>query len=87
MRALFLAGPPAPGRLTCPIYVIDLESGRMNEIARFAHPTKVTDVYQPHTISRSNPHPVWSPDGRQLLVNANEGGTRLGMFLLEDFLP
>lgn len=74
-------------RLTCPVYLIDLETGRMNEIARFHHPTKVTDVYQPHTISRSNLHPVWSPDGRRLLVNANEGATRLGMFLLEDFLP
>lgn len=70
----------------CPVYVIDLATGQMAEIARFNHITKITDTYQPHTLFRSNLHPVWSPDGSRLLVNANENGTRLGLFLLENFL-
>lgn len=73
-------------RRECPVYIIDLATGQMAEIARFAHRTKHTDTYQPHTLFRSNLHPVWSPDGSRLLVNANEDGTRLGMFLLEGFL-
>ena len=73
-------------RQCCPIYLIDLSTGAVSEIARFDHSTKLTSTYQPGTIHRSNLHPVWSPDGSKLLVNANEGGTRLGMYLLEDFL-
>lgn len=73
-------------RQTCPVYLVDLATGQMSEIARFAHSTKITDRYQPHTILRANLHPVWSPDGQQLLVNANEGGMRLGMYLLDGFL-
>ncbi len=73
-------------RLCCPVYVIELETGICREIARFEHHTKVTDTYQPHTLLRSNLHPVWSPDSRSLLVNVNDGASRLGMYLLEDFL-
>lgn len=73
-------------REICPVYLIDLTSGQMSEIARFAHSTRITDTYQPHTIMRANLHPVWSPDGRQLLVNVNDSGQKLGMVLLSDFL-
>lgn len=73
-------------RQICPVYLIDLGTGQMGEIARFSHSTKNTNTYQPGTIYRANLHPVWSPDSQQLLVNTNNGGTRLEMSILEDFL-
>jgi hypothetical protein len=27
-------------------------------------------------VNRGQPHPIWSPDSRSLLVNCNLGGTR-----------
>lgn len=73
-------------RQVCPVYLIELATGRMSEIARFPHLTKISSTYQPGVIHRANLHPVWSPDGTQLLINTNDLGTRLGMVLLEDFL-
>lgn len=71
---------------TCPVYLIDLHTGQSAEIARFPHSTKISDRYQPHTIFRSNLHPVWSPDSRSLQVNVNHSGDRLGIVFLDDFL-
>lgn len=76
---------PANG-MVCPIYLIELATGRMSEIARFPHATRTSNTYQPGVIHRANLHPVWSPDGTQLLINTNDLGTRLGMVLLEGFL-
>lgn len=73
-------------RQICPVYIIDLATRQMGEIARFSHSTKNTDTYQPGTIYRANLHPVWSPDSRRLLVNTNNGGTNLEMLVLENFL-
>lgn len=73
-------------RQSCPVYLIKLRTGQMAEIARFAHSTRVTDTYQPHTIFRSNLHPVWSPNGTALLVNTNDGGPRVTMKMLRNFL-
>jgi hypothetical protein len=73
-------------RSECPIYLVELTTGRLAEIARLLHSTRLKEVYDPRTIFRANPHPVWSPDSRRLLVNLNGDGERLGMALLEDFL-
>ncbi len=70
----------------CPFYVIELATGRCMEIARFDHYTRLGETYQPHTITRANLHPVWSPDSKSLLINVNNRGTRLQMYLLEDFI-
>lgn len=72
--------------LECPVYLIEMATGRLTEVARLPHSTRLSNTYNPRTIFRANPHPVWSPDGRSLLVNTNGSGERLGMALLEDFL-
>lgn len=70
--------------LCSPIYVLDLQSGEVREIARLKHVFRGTPY---SAITRGQPHPSWSPDGRQVLVNCNETGERMGMYVLDDFLP
>ena len=82
---------------SAPVYLVDLASGNVREIARIPHHiltaaelhyswAKGGAVYDPSVIRRSHLHPVWSPDSRRLLVNCNHDGERMGLVLLEDFL-
>lgn len=66
------------------IYLLDLRTGVVREIDRFAHSGKISATspgYNPHVITRAHPHPVWSPDSRTILANNNFGGERLGIVL------
>lgn len=70
-----------------PIYVLDPRAGTAREIIRLRHRFRGGRPYLPREVTRGQPHPVWSPDSRQLLVNCNEGGERMHLLLLHDFLP
>ncbi len=70
----------------CPIYLIHSDTGVVHEIARLCHRVKAQSGYDPTTILRANPHPVWSPEGNKLLVNCNHDGQRMQLLMLSDFL-
>jgi Tol biopolymer transport system component len=82
-RWLLLDGFTADGQ-TCPIYLFDMQTGLCREIARLRHLFRGKPYGAP---TRGQPHPTWSPDGRKALVNCNDGGARMGLYILEDFLP
>jgi hypothetical protein len=69
-----------------PIRVFDLQTGEGRRIVHLDHRFRGGAEYDPSAITRGQPHPVWSPCGKKLLVNCNHGGTRMGLLLLEEFL-
>jgi|GEM_PF-7132441 len=73
-----------PDGQACPIYLIDLQTGVAHEIARLDH--KFEGGTDQTAFNRGQPHPVWSPCGKKLLVNCNQGGTQYRLFVLEEFL-
>jgi hypothetical protein len=68
------------------IYLGDLKSGTLVEIARLDHVFK-GGLGIGHMITRGQPHPAWSPDGKQVLINFNHGARRMQILSLQDFLP
>ncbi|MFW6060203.1 MAG: hypothetical protein ACODAQ_08475 [Phycisphaeraceae bacterium] len=69
-----------------PIYLIDLRSGTSREIVRLQHRFNPKgDGYNPHHIERGQPHPIWSPDGQQILVNCNHKSERMQLLILDHF--
>lgn len=72
----------ADGR-QCPIYLIDLATGSVTEAARLPHHYVGTTEYDATKIHRSQPHPVWAPCSRRLLLNCNNGGTHVSLVELE----
>lgn len=67
------------------IYVLDLETGAGREVMTLGHRFQGGKGYN-NRITRGQPHPVWSPDGRSALINFNYGGERMGMLALTGFL-
>ena len=68
----------------CPIYVIEIKTGIVREIARLDHKSGGRSVNE---LTRGQPHPSWSPDSKQVLVNCNHGGRGIQPLILHDFLP
>ena len=71
------------GRST-PIYVIEIRTGIAREIIRLDHHFSGAS---PTALTRGQPHPAWSPDGREVYVNCNHGGRAMEPLILYDFLP
>jgi Tol biopolymer transport system component len=69
-----------------PIRVFDLRAGQERRIVTLDHCFRGGAEYDPSAITRGQPHPVWSPCGRKLLVNCNHGGKKMQLVLMEDFL-
>ena len=68
-----------------PIYLVDAETGVMREILRLNHRFTPTDPkvgYDPKVVTRGQPHPVWSPDGKRLLMHSNRGGTKYSLLVV-----
>jgi hypothetical protein len=68
------------------IYLGDLKSGELREIARLDHRFG-GGLGIGHLITRGQPHPAWSPDGREIIINCNNSGQHMQLLRLRDFVP
>jgi hypothetical protein len=68
------------------IYLGDMKRGALHEIARLDHHFKGGRGIG-HEITRGQPHPAWSPDGREVIINFNHAGQRMQLLRLRNFLP
>lgn len=69
------------------IYLYDLQMREMRKIAHLNHHFRGGADYTPQLITRGQPHPVWSPQGNQLLANYNYAGERMGLLLINKQHP
>jgi hypothetical protein len=69
------------GRAT-PIYLIELATGVTREIARLDHWFNAVGGHLAGNLGRGQPHPVWAPDSRTIVVNYNHAGDHMGLVLL-----
>lgn len=75
-RALVLDSFTADGE-TSPVYFVNPAARTVNELLRLPHRFKGGKPYDPAQISRSQPHPAWSPDGTRFAFNCNHHATRV----------
>ena len=69
-----------PDGKTSPLYLIDRATGRVTELARLNH--HFQGGFGLKRVTRSQPHPAWSPDGRALVINWNQGGRSVSLLII-----
>ena len=67
------------------VYLFDRKTGGKWRLATLDHTWGPQKVYDPSQVWRGQPHPVWSPDSRALLVNCNDAATRYHLRILRGF--
>jgi hypothetical protein len=67
------------------IYLYDRSSPARWTLAMMPHTWSAQTVYDPSVVSRGQPHPVWAPDSRSLLINCNLGKNRYILHTIRGF--
>ncbi len=62
---------------TAPVYLIDTVSRRVCGLLRLPHHYKAQAIYDPKQLCRSQPHPAWNTNGKEVAFNCNHNGRRL----------